>query len=48
MRFISTILGDDIFRTLQRIENNQPFYTTLIGHTHTSKQTDKQSILIYK
>ena len=27
--FYLSILGDDIFRTLERIESNQPYYTTL-------------------
>ena len=25
-----SILGDDIFRTLERIESNKPYYTTLM------------------
>ena len=28
--FYLYILGDDIFRTLQRTESNQPYYTTLV------------------
>jgi len=28
--FNLSILGDDIFRTLEWIESNQPYYTTLI------------------
>ena len=28
--FYLSILGDDIFRTLERIESNQPYYTTLV------------------
>ena len=31
MRFYLSILGDNIFRTLKRIESKQPFYTTLQG-----------------
>ena len=29
MSFLS-ILGADIFRTMERIESNQPYYTTLV------------------
>ena len=28
--FIESILGDDIFRTLERMNSNKPFYTTLV------------------
>ena len=28
--FYLSILGDDISRTLERIESNQPYYTTLV------------------
>ena len=27
--FYLSILGDDIFHTLERMESNQPYYTTL-------------------
>ena len=29
--FYLIILGDDIFRTLERIESNQPYFTTLLA-----------------
>ena len=30
--FYLYMIGDDIFRTLERIESTQPYYTTLIKH----------------
>jgi len=55
MRFYLSVLGDNIFCTFERIENNQPYYTTLIlGMINYYYSTTiclwkvKQSFYVYK
>ena len=48
IRFLS-ILGDDIFRTLERIESKQPYYTTLVlGYTESQDAINYYQILAEK
>ena len=42
---VRTILGDDIFRTLERYEINQPYYTTLTNSNVLAKSGEYHVIL---
>ena len=45
--FYLYMIGDDIFRTLERIESTQPYYTTLIKH-QLKLQPGKEEIHILR